>query len=232
MENGKLIFEISETWKTAFPKAYVGVLVMSQVSNPAIHPELDKLKIELENKLKAKYISMDRKEMESIPVMQSYIRYYKSFEKTYHILLQLESIVKKGKSIPKVAALVEAMFMAEMQDMLLTAGHDYDLLQKPLIIEVAKGDEKYTLMRGQEQILKAGDMFIADQAGIISNIVYGPDKRTQINENTRNVVFTVYAPPGINIDDVSNHLQTIQRFVKVISPDSKIIMQSVFEANR
>ena len=84
--------------------------------------------------------------MEAIPSLQVYDAYYKRFKKTYHVQLQLESIAFKGKSIPSVAALVEAMFMAEVKNMLLTAGHDLDTLQLPARLDVTKGDEVYTLM--------------------------------------------------------------------------------------
>jgi hypothetical protein len=50
--------------------------------------------------------------------IKTYHDYYKRFKKTYHILLQLESIVFKNKSIPKVSSLVEAMFMAELKNLL------------------------------------------------------------------------------------------------------------------
>ena len=132
----------------------------------------------------------------SHPVLQAYNNYYRQFKKSYHVQLQLESIVWKGKSIPSVSALVEAMFMAEMKNMLLTAGHDLDIVQLPLTLDVSMGTESYTLMRGEEQVLKPGDMMISDQVGIISDVIYGPDRRTQITADTRNVVFTVYAPAG------------------------------------
>ena len=103
----------------------------------------------------------------------------------------------KGKSIPSVAALVEAMFMAEIKNMLLTAGHDLDSLQLPIRLDVTRGDEVYTLMRGQPQQVKPGDMIISDGQGIMSNIIYGPDQRTQIQPGTRNVIYTTYAPAGI-----------------------------------
>jgi DNA/RNA-binding domain of Phe-tRNA-synthetase-like protein len=90
------------------------------------------------------------------------------------------------------------MFMAEVQNMLLTAGHDFESLELPITLDVSRGDERYTLLRGQEQILKPGDMLMADRAGIISSILYGPDQRTQIKSSTRNVMFAVYAPQGID----------------------------------
>ncbi|MFN8403341.1 MAG: phenylalanine--tRNA ligase beta subunit-related protein [Anaerolineales bacterium] len=191
------MFNITPSWQSTFPNAHVGVLVMRNASNPAHHAELEKQKIELEERLRSQFSGQDRAAIASHPVLQVYGEYYKRFKKTYHVQLQLESIVLKGKSIPSVASLVECMFMAEVKNMLLTAGHDLDKLQLPLTLDVTQGTESYTLMRGETQTVKAGDMTISDQAGIISNIIYGPDQRTQITESTRNVVFTVYAPAGL-----------------------------------
>ena len=86
-------------------------------------------------------------------------------------------------------------------------------------------------MRGQEQILKSGDMYIADKTGIISNIIYGPDQRTQISENTKNVIFTTYAPSGITKESVFNHLNNIQHYVHVIEPNAKAEILEVYGTN-
>jgi DNA/RNA-binding domain of Phe-tRNA-synthetase-like protein len=123
---------------------------------------------------------------------------------------------------------VEAMFMAEVKNMLLTAGHDLDQLQLPVTLNAASGNEQYTLLRGQEQTLKSGDMFMADQVGVISSIIYGPDQRTQINPATRNVLFAVYAPAGIGPEAVQAHLQDIRDYVLVVSPDATVGMLQVF----
>jgi DNA/RNA-binding domain of Phe-tRNA-synthetase-like protein len=226
-----LLFEVTSAWKTTYPEALAGVLVMRDVSNPAHHPALENKKAALEEELRARYSGQDRAAIASHPVLQAYGEYYRQFKKTYHIQLQLESIVLKGKSIPSVAALVESMFMAEMQDMLLTAGHDLDLLHLPLTLDVATGTEQYTLLRGDEQILKPGDMLIRDQVGVISSIVYGPDQRTQITPNTRNVVFTVYAPPGIDEPTVAEHLQHIQENVMVFAPQAQVELFNVYKGS-
>ena len=216
------MFEISSAWKFTFPNAYVGALVIRDVLNPADHPELEKLKTELEHQLRDQFAGQDRTALNDHPVLQAYNNYYKRFKKSYHVQLQLESILWKGKSIPSVSALVQSMFMAEMKNMLLTAGHDMDTLQFPLTLDVSKGNETYQLMRGEEQILKEGDMFIRDGLGVISSIIYGPDKRTQITLDTRNVVFTVYAPDGIEQELVIEHLQDIQKYVKYFSQQAQV----------
>ena len=223
------MFEVTYAWKSAYPKAYVGVLVMRDVSNPPHHAELERQKLALEEKLRAQFSGQDRTAISSHSVLRAYSEYYRQFKKTYHIQLQLESIVLKGKSIPSGAALVESMFMAEMQDLLLTAGHDLDLLHLPLALEVATGTEGYTLLRGEQQKLKPGDMMIRDQMGIISSIIYGPDQRTHITPNTRNVVFTVYAPPGIDEKTVTDHLEHIKENVMVFAPQAQVELLEVYK---
>lgn len=222
------MFETTSIWKSTFPNAHAGALVMRDATNPAKHPDLEKRKAELEEDLRAQFSSQDRAALLSNPILQAYSNYYKQFKKTYHVQLQLESILWKGKSIPSVSALVECMFMAEVKNMLLTAGHDLDVLSLPLNLDVSKGTERYTLMRGEEQTLKAGDMFIRDQIGIISNIIYGPDQRTQITANTRNVIYTVYAPAGIDPQTVKNHLQDIRDYVMLITPQTQVELMKVY----
>ena len=201
---------------------------MKGVTNPVHHPLLEQQKADLESELRARFAGQDRATLASHPVLQAYGEYYKRFKKTYHVQLQLESIVMKGKSIPSVASLVEAMFMAEIKNMLLTAGHDLDVLQLPLMIDVSNGTESYTLMRGEAQTLKPDDMFISDKLGIISDIIYGPDQRTQINVDTRNVVFTVYAPAGIDEQAVFQQLQDMRDYVLVIAPQAQVELIQVF----
>ena len=216
------MFEVTSAWKSTYPKAQVGVLVMRAVSNPAHDPALEAQKVALEEQLRAQFSGQDRAALASHPILRAYAEYYRQFKKTYHIQLQLESIVLKGKSIASVAALVEAMFMAEMKDFLLTAGHDLDTLQLPLTLDVAIGNETYTLLRGEEQILKPGDMMISDQIGVISSILYGPDQRTQITSKTHNVVFTAYAPAGIETQTVEGHLGNIRDYVMIIAPQAQV----------
>jgi len=222
------MFEPTPAWRSTYPEAHAGVLVMRAVSNPVHHAALESQKAALEQELRKQFSGQDRAAIASHPILRAYAEYYRRFKKTYHIQLQLESIVLKGKSIPTVAGLVEAMFMAEMKDMLLTAGHDLDALKLPLSLDVATGTEQYTLLRGEQQTLKAGDMMISDQVGVISSIVHGPDQRTQITPDTRDVIFTVYAPPGINEQTVAQHLQSIKENVLLFAPQAQVELFQIY----
>lgn len=212
------MFTVSPTWKTTYPGAAVGVLAMRDVANPERHAALDQRKEELEAELRSRFSGYDRAALKALPTIQAYNAYYKQFKKTYHVQLQLESVVLKGKTIPSGAALVEAMFMAELKNLLLTAGHDLESVHMPVGIDVADGSERYVRINGQEQVLKLGDMMITDAQGIMSSVVYGPDRRTQIRPETSQVLFTVYAPSGIGQEAVHEHLRDIQANVLLVAP--------------
>jgi DNA/RNA-binding domain of Phe-tRNA-synthetase-like protein len=126
-----------------------------------------------------------------------------------------------------VAALVEAMFAAELKNLLLTAGHDLEVLKPQLRIDVADGSENYTRIDGQEQTPQPKDTLIADTQGIISTVLYGPDYRTRITSKTERVFFTVYAPPGIGEQSVYDHLQDIQAYVLLIAPEAEVELMEV-----
>ncbi|HEX8990504.1 MAG TPA: phenylalanine--tRNA ligase beta subunit-related protein, partial [Anaerolineales bacterium] len=225
-----LMFRPSDDWKKAYPEAHAGVLVLREAANPPHDAGLANRKAALEESLRLRYAGQDRAALLRNPTLRAYDEYYKRFKKTYHVQLQLESILFKGKSIPNVAALVESMFMAEMDGLLLTAGHDLDVLHLPLTLDIATGKESYTLLRGEEQVPKAGDMMIRDGEGIVSSVIYGPDQRTQVTAGTRSAVFTIYAPAGIQPLDVSRQLEAIRDNVLVIAPKARVELLEVYAA--
>jgi DNA/RNA-binding domain of Phe-tRNA-synthetase-like protein len=223
---------VSPRWRAAYPGALVGVLEMGAVANPETSPELDVRKQALEADLRSRFASLGRSELKSHPALAPYTTYYKRFDKTYHVQHQLESIVFKGKAIPRAAALVEAMFMAELQNALLTAGHDRDAIRGTPGLDVATGSETYMLLSGRLQTLKQGDMFIRDEEGVLSSILYGPDHRTRIKPATTRVLFTVYAPAGIADRKVREHLDTLRDLVLTVSPAAEIQDAGVIEAGQ
>ena len=220
---------ITDKIKKIYPNASLGILAIRGVCNPNQHEELGRHKLLLENGLREKFSGLSKADLKNMEPIKSYRNYYKRFRKTYHVQLQLESIVFKNKSIPHVAALVEVMFMAELKNLLLTAGHDLDALELPIKLDAADGTEKYGLLNGQEKELLPGDMFISDSTGIMSSIIYGPDLRTRITPDTKNVLFTIYAPAGIEKSKVSQHLRDIKDYARMIAPDSVIELQKVFD---
>ena len=222
---------VTQAWKAAYPGAAVGVLAMHGVANPKHHPGLDARKKELESHLRTQLAGGDRSTLRALEPIQAYNTYYRRFKKTYHVQLQLESVAFKGRPIPSISSLVEAMFMSEIKNLLLTAGHDLDAIEPPVTLDVSGGDELYTLLSGKEQALRAGDMMISDAQGVISSVVYGPDRRTRFRPDTRRALFTVYAPDGIGGDAVRKHLADVQANVSLISPEARTESIDVYAAD-
>lgn len=214
------MIQISDAFHSAYPGARLGLLAMSGVTNPSLDSQLERRKAEVEEELRRRYGGFERAQLKQLPVMQAYVQYYARFEKTYHLLLQLESVALKGKPIPSVAALPEAMFMAEVKNMLLTAGHDLAKVRPPLTLGVAAGGERYLGIRGREETCKPGDMTIADAEGILSSVLCGPDARTRISPPTTSVLFTTYAPVGVDEAALRSHLREMEEYVRLVSPDA------------
>ncbi len=220
------MFTVSEAWKSTYPGAVAGVLAMGHVANPEHHAGLEEVKRELEAEIRARFSS--REEVRALERLQAYKAYYRRFNKTYHVQMQLESVTLKGQPIPRIAALVEAMFMAELKNLLLTAGHDLDAVQVPASLDIAQGTERYIRINGQEQQLKAGDMFISDTQDVLSAVIYGPARHARIMPSTRRALFTVYAPPGIGEEAMDQHLRDIESYVRLIAPEAETELHQVY----
>ena len=221
---------VSDAWKKAYPGAVVGVLAMRGVLNPPKNDRIEERRKVTETKLRTMYGGMTREKLRDIDVLKAYDAYYGAYGKTYHVLLQLESVAHKGKSLSSSGALVEVMFIAEVGNLLLTAGHDLDAITGPLTLDIAKGTESYTAYRGNIQIPKQNDMMMSDAHGILSCVLHGPDNRTRIKDSTKNVLFVVYAPKGIELDAVRQHVEELQSGTLAIAPEATTELFEMYEA--
>jgi DNA/RNA-binding domain of Phe-tRNA-synthetase-like protein len=64
-------------------------------------------------------------------------------------------------------------------------------------------------------------MLMADDTGIVSSVLRGPDARTRITPETTRAVFAVYAPAGIGEDVVRRHLDDLRANAELIAPAAR-----------
>src|SRR5690349_2152007 len=205
-------------WRAAHPGAIIGLLELSKTDNTLASSALNERKRETEARLRERYRGFTRQAFVSVPVMAAYAQYYRRFDKTYHVLLQLESIVAKGKSLPNVSPLVDANFMVELETLVLTAGHDADKLVAPVFIDVSRDGDELTQMDGTARAIRSGDMIMRDAQGVSCSILYGQDNRSPISRQTSHVLYVAYAPPGVPAETVEAHLRAIEEHVRLASP--------------
>ena len=96
-----------------------------------------------------------------------------------------------------ISPLVDANFAAELNTLILTAGHNANLLKDPVRIDTTEIGDEFTQMNGVLKPLIPGDMKMSDSDGIVCTIIYGQDQRTPISLKTRRVLYAAYAPPGV-----------------------------------
>jgi len=155
------------------------------------------------------------------PVARAYAQYFRPYGGRYPVVHQAKTVLA-GRSIQSNSALVEAMFTAELDSLVLTSGHDLDALHFPLAVDVAVAGDAYTMLSGKDRVLKARDMIVRDAEGIIASVAYGPDNRTHLRPDTDAALFGAWCPEGINPTIVESHLEKLATLLRQEWPASTV----------
>lgn len=222
--------EVTNRWRETFPGAHVGFLLVANVDNMKRATPLDERKREVEARLREAYAGLTRNKLLELDVLRAYRDFYKAFGNTYHVQLQLESVVHKGKALPNVSPLVDANFVAELQTLVLTAGHDAASLEGPLTLDASAGGETFVQLSGAEKTLKPGDMMMLDGRGVVCTVLYGQDRRTPISPATRRGLYVAYAPAGVPVAAVERQLSTIRNNVRLFAPEAEVELLDIYAA--
>lgn len=214
--------QVAPAWRTCFGGARVGMLAIDAVTNPRSHAELERRVAEIETALREKHRDQHRADLTALPTVQAYQRHYRAFGQTYHVVRQLESVALKSKPLASPSALVLAMFAAELESLVLTAAHDLDSVEPPVVVDASRAGDRFVGIGGQEHTMRADDMCIRDASGIVSAVVYGPDRRTRLSEATTRVLFTSYVPAEIDDAIPRRHLERIAELVRLVSPEAQV----------
>ena len=209
-----IALEFTDAWRAAYPGTAVGLLVITSVRNASPGEGLRERLRSIEAAVRARHTGRSRTDLERQPAMRPYVEHYRRFGKTYHVLLQLESVAFRRRPLAADQSLVSAMFAAEIDDLLLTAGHDLGTVRPPLVADVTRREERYVGIGTRTIDVKPGDLSIRDDDGILSAVICGPDHRTRLREDTSSALFTTYALPGISDSEVETHLRHIEELVR------------------
>jgi DNA/RNA-binding domain of Phe-tRNA-synthetase-like protein len=151
---------------------------------------------EVRSRLTAEYGEMERRELKALPMFVPYIHYFKRFKKSYHLFLQLESFVHKGRGMPFVNPLLSAYFLGELESGVLASAHDADLLRPPLKLVWTAGQEQLVLISGEERQTPAGDAALTDAESLLTAVTQGQDRRSVLTPASRTAAWFFYGPPG------------------------------------
>ncbi len=223
-------------WHAAHPGAVIGLLELSGVDNTRHSPALNIRKRQVEQCLRELYAGYTRQDFLALPVLAAYAQYYKRFEKTYHVLLQVESLALRGRNLPDVSPLVDANYTAEVETLVLTAGHDVDKLAAPVVMDISRAGDMLAQMGGlplknvPKRAIQAGDMVMRDREGVCCTILYGQDNRSPITRETRHVLYVAYCPAGVPRPAVEAQLTQIEENARLFAPQARLEQRLLLEA--
>ena len=219
---------ISPAAKTLFPHLSVGTLLIKNITNSYFGNMMYDVSRTLESDLRTQYGMLTRKELNGTEVLSGYYSYYRKFSKTYHVLLQLESVIFKGKQVPSISPIVQSMFMGELKNHFLSSVHDYSFVEGPLHLDLSNGEELFTFFNGEKKTLKKDDLYIRDKRDIVLAMLYGMDERTKVTGRTREAFYTVYVPFEIEEKKVISHLEDMAKYLKMNDGEIRIENAGVY----
>ena len=119
---------------------------------------------------------------------------------------QLEAL--RRKEAPKSVGLVQALLFLEMRTGLLMGAQDAAEIHGELLFDLAVAGETFPGMRSEVKCLE-GEPVLKDSEGIIASLFQGPDRRTRLKKETKDIVFFVFSVPGISVNDVEDGVKAV-----------------------
>jgi len=124
---------------------------------------------------------------------------------------QLKHVQEKG--LPGGSPLIKALLLSEMSTGLLMGAQDAAAAKGPLVCDLAEEGETFRGMRA-EVLCRKDEIILRDSEGIIASLFQGPDRRTRLNKDTKDIVFFVFSVPGVSPADVQQGVETVRNLFK------------------
>lgn len=191
----------------------------------------EQLKAHELERFRSRWTEYQRKEALRAQPLACYADYYRQFGKTYPVLLQMESVLLKGRGIRATSLGVETMFLAEVCHGLLVAGHDRARLGGQYTLDVATGGESFVNVSGQTRILKRGDLYLRDGNVILSSVLEGQDRETSLCSQSQQLLYCVYGVAGVTEEQLQAFFDDLRRYLLTAYPDAAIGSPAYHRAN-
>ncbi len=124
---------------------------------------------------------------------------------------QLKHVQEKG--LPGGSPFVKALLLSEMSTGILMGAQDAAAIKGPLVCDLAEEGESFRGMRS-EVLCRKDEIILRDSEGIIATLFQGPDRRTRLDKETRDIVFFVFSVPSISTTDVQEGVGAVCNLFK------------------
>lgn len=117
-------------------------------------------------------------------------RFFKVSQQEFPLTRQIASAASRG--FPPVPAPVLALLALEAATGILMGVQNLDAIDSFITLDCLESTESFIGMRGERVTSAMGEMVVRDKQGIIASLFRGPDKRTAVQPNGRNLLFYVF----------------------------------------
>jgi DNA/RNA-binding domain of Phe-tRNA-synthetase-like protein len=183
-------FSLSSAYTSRYPGVPFGLTLISGCQNSTNPRGFDHYKRKLLRKMRRRETLAGISER-----IDMYDQFFRSFGYECPLPKHLKRTINSG--FPKYNLMVDAHFMAEMCPGILVAVADYDRFDGALTLDVAHEGEICRGMGGRNMRTEKDEIVVRDERDIVCVLCQGPDEKTRISDDTRNVLFYSYGVPGI-----------------------------------
>ena len=208
--------DLTPEFERAYPDGVFGALTVRNCPNRPRAAAIAADQRTIESRLRERFTE---NAIDADPVAAAYARHFRRFGARYPVAHQARTVLA-GHPIESTSALVEVMFTAELDSLVLTSGHDLGALRRPLRVDVGQAGETYTKLSGKPQAIRPGDMVVRDAEGVIASVVFGPDLRTRLREDSTVALFGAWCPLGVPPARVEAHLAMLAALVRREWPEA------------
>ena len=101
------------------------------------------------------------------------------------------------------------------------------LLLHHVVIDAAQEGDQITQMNGKQKDVPVGDMLMRDAKDVACTILRGQDNRSPISKATTHVLYVSYAPQGVTEVQVQAQLDMMEKYVRMVAPNSEVEQNSL-----
>lgn len=117
-------------------------------------------------------------------------RFFKDHKQKFPLTKQIASVVSRG--FPPVPNPILALLALEAATGILMGVQNLDAIDSFITLDCLESTESFIGMRGEPVTSTAGQVVVRDNQSIIASLFHGPDKRTAVQPNGRNLLFYVF----------------------------------------
>ena len=122
----------------------------------------------------------------------------------------IESLIKSisnGKSIKPVNFIVDSVMIAELRNALLLGVHDLDRIAGDIVLDAAGEGESFAGIGQRTITTRKNEIVLRDSAGIWASYTQGPDARTVVHPDSKNIMILGFFTPETSREVMIGGLQ-------------------------